>query len=267
MSVKITLITIAVIFVLIIALGSIGNVFGNRNVVEEACENGGNVALIKVHGSMVTYRENLDDKTVITSSEEISDYINQINNIGRIKAIIIDVDSFGGSPVAGEEIADAIKNSKKPTVALIRGAGDSAAYMASTGARKIYATSFSEVGNIGVTMSYLDYSQQNESGGVVYQEISSGKFKDIANPDKALTQEERDLLIGYIDQLNSSFIDLVSKNRNLDRKKTVEVADGSIMTAQEAKTKGLIDEVGNIDDVKAWLKSEFKIKANICSVN
>jgi len=83
---------------------------------------------------------------------------------------------------------------------------------------------------------------------LVYQELSSGKFKDIANPNKPLTQDEKDLLTGYISQLNSAFVDLISRNRNLDRQKTAEAADGSIMTAQDAKTKGLIDEVGGIDD-------------------
>lgn len=265
--VKITLLVIVAILLTIIAVKGISSFFVKKNVVEEACERGENVALIKIHGNIVTYKDNLDDKIVGASSEEILDYINQINNINKIKAIIIDIDSFGGSPVAGEEIANALRNSKKPTIALIRGAGDSAAYMASTGARKIYAAAFSEVGNIGITMSYLDYSQQNSSGGIAFQELSSGKFKDIANPNKSLTQDEKDLLIGYINQLNESFIDLVSKNRNLDRQKTVEVADGSIMTAQDAQTRGLIDEVGNIDDIISWLKAELKIKANICTIN
>ncbi len=246
---------------------NMGIALRSDNVVSKACKGSGNVALIKVHGDIVTFKSDLASTAVVASSEEIVDFINQANSVRRIKAIILDIDSYGGSPVAGEEIADALKKSTKPTIALIRGAGDSAAYMVATGAKKIYAGEFSEVGNIGITMSYLDYSEMNWNDGVAYQELSSGEFKDIGNPNKPLTEEERDLLLGYISQLNASLIDMISVNRNLDRNKTVAIADGSIMVADEARTKGLIDEVGGLDDVKNWLRSEFNIRANICSVN
>lgn len=238
--------------------------FSKETKTSEECRDK-NVAVIAIHGSIVTY-EDPNNKEDAASSDKILDYIDEANENKKIKAIIIDIDSFGGSPVAAEEIANALKNIKKPTIAVIRGAGDSAAYMIATGAQKIYASRFSEVGNIGLTMSYLDYSKKNISEGVIYQELSSGKFKDIGNPNKELTPEEKELLISYVNKLKEIFVEMVSANRNLDILKVREMADGSIMTAEEAKTRGLIDEIGGLKEVKDFLENELKIKPQLCFI-
>lgn len=238
--------------------------FSKETKTPEECRDK-NVAVIAIHGSIVTY-EDPNNKEDAVSSDKILNYIDEANENKKIKAIIIDIDSFGGSPVAAEEIANAFKNIKKPTIAVIRGAGDSAAYMIATGAQKIYASRFSEVGNIGLTMSYLDYSKKNISEGVIYQELSSGKFKDIGNPNKELTPEEKELLISYVNKLKEIFVEMVSANRNLDILKVREMADGSIMTAEEAKTRGLIDEIGGLEEVKDFLENELKIKPQLCFI-
>ncbi|MBU3896160.1 signal peptide peptidase SppA [Patescibacteria group bacterium] len=216
-----------------------------------------NVLVIKAHGDIVVSGEGV-------SADKILEYIEAADKNERIKAIILDIDSFGGSPVAGKEIADALRNSPKLTVAVVRGAGDSAAYMVASGAKRIFASAFSEVGNIGITMSYLDYSFNNESVGIYFQEISSGEFKDIANPDKTLTDKERELLLSFVYKLNDEFVSLVSKNRNMDRRKVEELADGSIMTAGQALNKGLIDEIGSIQDAKEWVREQIKEETEIC---
>lgn len=238
--------------------------WNNSSMVQKQCKIGDNVALIKVHGDIVTYKSSTDED--VASSDKIVNYIQEADRSNRIKAIILDIDSFGGSPVAGEEIANALKTAKKPTFALIRDVGDSAAYMIATGAQKIYASNFSEIGNIGVTMSYLDFSEKNAAEGVIYQQLSSGEFKDIANPNKPMTDEERDILINYINQLESAFVSMISTNRNIARSKVEEIANGSIMTAGEAKTRGLIDEIGGLGDIKTYISAKIKKEPKICSM-
>lgn len=238
---------------------------GKETEVAKECK-GKNIAVINMHGDIVTYGDMDSEGNYLASSNKIVPYLNEANENKKIKAIILDIDSFGGSPVAAEEIANALKRVKKPTIALIRGVGDSAAYMIATGAQKIYASRFSEVGNIGITMSYLDYSQQSASEGIIYQEISSGEFKDMGNPYKELTQEEKELFLSFVQDLNDIFIEMVSTNRNLDILKVREMADGSIMTAEDAKTRGLIDEIGDLEDVKDFLESELKIDPQVCFV-
>jgi protease-4 len=113
-------------------------------------------------------------------------------------------------------------------------------------------------------MSYLDYSQQNKEEGIIFQQLSSGKFKDTGYPDKALTQEERDLLMEGIKASHQVFVRKVAENRGLDTKTVEELADGSFMCGRSAITRGLIDEIGSVYDAKQWLKIHLNIDPIVC---
>ncbi len=226
-----------------------------------------NVALISIHGDIATYSyysEESGDSDVV-SSEEIVKYIDEIENDEYIGALIVEIDSYGGYPVASEEITNALKRMKTPVIALIRESAASGAYLIATAADKIYASEASDVGSIGVTMSYLDYSEQNKDQGIIYQQLSSGKFKDSGDPDKELTEEEKELYMRDVSILYDIFVRKVAENRNLDIEKVRELADGSIMLGQAAKDNGLIDEIGDIYDVKEWIRQELGIEPVICN--
>ena len=231
------------------------------------CSWDSNVALISIHGDIATYSyysEESGDSDVV-SSEEIVKYIDEIENDEYIGALIVEIDSYGGYPVASEEITNALKRMKTPVIALIRESAASGAYLIATGADKIYASEASDVGSIGVTMSYLDYSEQNKDQGIIYQQLSSGKFKDSGDPDKELTEEEKELYMRDVSILHDIFVRKVAENRNLDIEKVRELADGSIMLGQAAKDNGLIDEIGDIYDVKEWIRQELGIEPVICN--
>ena len=229
-----------------------------------------NVAGIALRGELVTYisDESIDAEgaAVISqsSSEDIVFNINNADNSEQIKAILLEIDSLGGGPVAAEEVATALKNAKKPTIALIREYGDSAAYWDATGADIIFASENSEVGGIGVTMSYLDNVRKNEREGFTYQQLSSGKFKDTGTTDKPLTQEERELLLRDVQILHNNFITAVAKNRELDIEIVRKLADGSTMLGAMALQNGLIDRIGDQYAVEEYLKEILGEKAEIC---
>lgn len=245
------------------------NIFTEEEYIEEVCPIDSNVALINIHGDIVTYftepsyseeTGNLDE----SSSEEIVKYINEIEKDDNIKALILEIDSYGGYPVAAEEITNALKKMTKPIIAVIREGAVSAAYLIATGADKIYASEMSDVGGIGVTRSYLDYSEKNKNEGIIYQQLSSGKFKDSGDPDKELTVEEKELFMKDIKIIYDIFVKRVSENRKLDIEKVKKLADGSTMLGQAAKENGLIDEIGDIDSAEKWIESELKIEPKIC---
>jgi len=226
-----------------------------------------NVALISIHGEIATYpyyTEESEDLGVV-SSEEIVKYIDAIEDDEYMEVLIVEINSYGGSPVASEEIMNSLKKMTKPVIALIRGGAASGAYLIATGADKIYASEMSDIGSIGVTMSYLDYSEQNKEEGIIYQQLSSGKFKDSGSPDKELTKEEKELYMRDINILHDIFVRRVAENRNLDIEKVQELADGSTMLGQAAKDNGLIDEIGDIYDVKEWIRAELGIEPIICN--
>jgi len=229
-----------------------------------------NVAGIELHGDVVTYISpgdlDADGNKIVdqTASENVLYMINEAEKDEKIKAIILEVDSFGGSGVAGEEIAQALKSAKKPTVALIRGAGDSAAYWAATGAGRIFASKNSDVGSIGVTYSYLDAVEQNKKEGLTYNLLSAGKFKDTGDPDKPLSAEEVKLIMRDVNITHQNFIKAVSDNRKIGIEKVTSIADGSTMLGDMALKNGLIDQIGGSAEVKQYLKEKIGAEVEIC---
>lgn len=225
---------------------------------------------IDLRGGIYTYTtetEETEDEEYsepMVSSEDVVTDIRMANEDPDIEAILITVDSGGGYPVAGEEIAEAVRASEKPVVAVIRSIGASAAYWAVSPADRIFASRNSDVGSIGVTMSYLDNVEKNEKEGYSYVELSSGKFKDSGTPDKKLTPEEKALFERDIEILHENLISDIAENRNLDIEKVRELADGSTMLGGAAKEKGLIDEIGTYMDAERYIETLIGKKAEVC---
>lgn len=199
-----------------------------------------------------------------TASEDVTQKIKDVNESSDLKAIIIEVDSAGGVPIAGEEIANAIKNSEKPVVAFIRSSGLSSAYWAVSGADKIFASKNSDIGSIGITLSYLSNVEKNRKDGYKYEEITSGKYKDTGSPDKTLTDDERVVLQKSVNIMYDNFVTAVSENRKIPLDKVKALADGSSVLGEEAKQVGLIDEIGGINEVEKYLEGVMGEEVRIC---
>lgn len=228
-----------------------------------------NVVGVNLHGSLYTYiptgaDDSLMADTDVVSSDSLVYYINQADKDEKIKAILLEVDSYGGAPVAGEEVANALKAAAKPTVALIRQSGVSAAYWAATGADKIYASKNSDVGSIGVTMSYLENVNRNQKEGYNFVSLSTGKYKDVGNPDRPLSEEEKALLLKDLNTILQNFISEISTNRKIPVEDIKKIADGSSVLGEKAKSLKLIDEIGGIAEVEKYLSEKMGEKAEVC---
>jgi protease-4 len=224
---------------------------------------------LNLHGTVVTYipEDYFDDPESnkdIVASEKITHYIEEANNDEKIKAILIEVDSSGGLPVAGEEIARALKNSAKPSVVVIRQSGLSSAYWAASGANRIFASRNSDIGSIGVTASYLESVDKNKKDGYQYVQLSVGKYKDTGNPDKALTDDEKTLIMRDIKIVHQNFIADVAKYRNISEDDVQKIADGSSVLGDKAKELKLIDEIGGLSDAKNYIEKMINEKPEIC---
>jgi len=237
----------------------------NFNLVQKTC----NVARVNLYGDLATYvTEETDSngcKVDQASADAIVAAIEKAKNDKSIKAILLEIESRGGKGIAGEEIANALKQSGKPTVVLIKNLGLSAAYLAATGADWIIASDLSEVGDIGVTASYVDNSQQNKDQGLTFNQLSVGKFKDAGNSDKELTLEEKDILMRNINILYDNFVKAVAVNRHLSIERVMALADGSSLVGQKAKDSSLIDQVGGISEAKKYISQKIGKDAVICN--
>ena len=230
-----------------------------------------NVAGINLHGQLVTYiplhseNDSSSDFNYDTvSSENIVEAIKQANDNENIKAIILEINSSGGSPVASEEIAEAVRNSEKPVVGLIRQTGASGAYWAVSTADKIFASKNSDIGSIGVTSSYLSNVGKNKKDGYTYEQLSAGKFKDSGSVDKPLTKEEKALFMRDINIIYENFVEAVAQNRNIPIAKVKSFSDGSTFLGEKAKELGLIDEIGSLPEVESYLQETTGEKPEIC---
>jgi protease-4 len=235
------------------------------NTTDDNCS----VAGINLHGMIVTYIPLHSESDTFfnydsVASENVIGAIKGANKDSKIKAIVVEVDSSGGFPVAGEEISDAIKNSEKPIVGLIRETGASAAYWAISSADKIFASKNSDVGSIGVTMSYLSNVEKNKKDGYTFEQVSIGKYKDSGSPDKPLTSEEKALFLRDSNIIYENFVKAVSQNRKIPINEVKGFADGSTVLGEKAKSLGLIDEIGGINEVEKYLEEIIGEKPEIC---
>lgn len=237
---------------------------------DESSENSDcNIMGLELRGSILTYvPDHAEGDTFfdydVTASEYISSMIISANEDESIKGIIIEVDSPGGSPVAGEEISVSIKDSEKPVIAFIRDWGVSSAYWSISSADKIFASKNSDVGGIGVTSSFLSNVERNKKEGLTYEELSTGKFKDAGSPDRPLTAEDRAMFMRDLNLVYGNFVEAVSKNRNIPVEKVKSIADGSSVLGQKGKELGLIDEIGGYNEVKKYLEEQIGEKVEVC---
>ncbi len=193
-------------------------------------------------------------------SRKIVDFIEKADKNPNIKAIVLEINSPGGTVVASEEIARAVKNTRKPTIAWIRDVGASGAYWVASASDVIVADPLSVTGSIGVIGSYLEYSGLMEKYGVTYEQLISGKYKDTGSPYKPLTDEEKDLLQQKLDIIHQYFIEDVAKNRNLTIDKVENISTGIFYLGKEAKDLGLVDQLGGKEEVINILKEKLEVK-------
>jgi protease-4 len=218
----------------------------------------GNVALIPVKGAISSGQTDMFSSNAV-ESQKIVDWIKDADEDEQIEAILIEIDSPGGSPVASYEIADAIKKTSKPTVALIRERGASGGYWVATAADVIFANPMSITGSIGVIGSYVELAGLIERYNMTYRRLVSGQYKDALNKFKELTPEEAALFQTKLNKLHDYFITAVAENRNLPKEQVIKDADGFMMLGVEAQEKGYVDILGGRDEVKEYIKREYNV--------
>jgi len=251
-------IVIAVILSVIVLVVIIALLAGNKDF-------GKNVVIIPIEGTITTTGGINFMLQKAASSDEIVSYINEAVEDDNIKAIIFEINSPGGSAVASSEIAEAIKEAKKEklTVALIREQGTSGAYWVASACNHVIAHPLSFTGSIGVIASYLEFSGFLEKYNITYEQLTSGKHKDVMSPFRELTDEEREAIMKKLDIIYEDFVKEIVQNRGMPEEQVRELADGMFYLGKEAKEIGLVDELGTKKDAEKYIEQQLGIKANI----
>ncbi|MBU0460086.1 MAG: signal peptide peptidase SppA [Candidatus Woesearchaeota archaeon] len=219
----------------------------------------GNVALIPIEGEITSNGGGgLGSQTL--SSKTTVNFIEQAEKNPQIEVIYLEINSPGGSPVATDEIVNAIKKTKKPTVALIREVGASGGYWVGSATDYIITNRMSITGSIGVKSSWLEFSGLMDKYGVGYEQVNAGEFKELASPYKQLQNDERVLLERVVNKIHDYFISGVAENRGLSEEQVRKLATGEIFLGVEALDLGLVDQLGDQDTVEEYIKETYGLE-------
>ncbi len=197
---------------------------------------------------------------VIESSAETIKNIGKCEATPNIKAIVVHIQSPGGSVVPCQEIYSALRKAKKPTVASLDDYAASGGYYIACACDHIVSNPGTITGSIGVIMNLPNVAELIKKVGVKFNVIKSRPYKDIGSPYRDLMPDEYDLLKVVVDDVYDQFIDAVVEGRGLSKEKVIEIADGRLLSGKQAYGLGLVDTLGTLGDAKLLAASLAGIK-------
>ncbi|HVA86909.1 MAG TPA: signal peptide peptidase SppA [Candidatus Saccharimonadales bacterium] len=199
----------------------------------------GRVAVIRLHGPIGGSGRTL----------ELIELARRLRESRRVPAVVLDIDSPGGSATASDELLIAFERlgARKPLVASIRGTGASGAYLAAMAARRILANPNAIVGSIGVISAGPRLPRLLDRIGVTVRESKAGRLKGMGAPWRDETDEERAKEQRIVDQFYAAFVERVAKGRHMTPERVRELATGEIWLGSEALALGLVDEIGDLE--------------------
>ena len=194
---------------------------------------------------------------LITENPKLTEAVGKLADNPRIKALIVSIDSPGGSVAGGESLHDAIAlvAAKKPVVAVMGGLAASAGYMIAVPANRIFAREATLTGSIGVIMETGEVSGLLGKLGITADAITSGPLKDQPSFTKPMSPEGREVLHGLVMDMYDQFVAMVATGRHLDPDRVRTLGDGRAYTGRQALRLGLIDAIGGEPEARQWLKT------------
>lgn len=223
------------------------------------------IAIIDVEGTMANERQS----GLLTSGENpVSIFIEKLDkaaNDDNVKAVVIRMDTPGGTVVAADIMYHQLKEFKrktqKPVIVSVTGMACSGGYYLSCAADGIIAQPSSVVGNIGTIFQTFSIEGTMNKIGIKTVTIKSGTLKDIGSPLHNLTDPEKEVLQGIITEMFQQFVSIVHESRkSISEQKLTELTDGRVFTAKQALDEKLIDKIGYLPEAITWAKELAKVE-------
>ena len=237
------------------------------------------ISLIIVMGIKYSTQDDISDAEEKVGVVEVKGYIadpqETIQDIRRyredksIKAIVLRIDSPGGGVGPSQEISREVQRTllqDKKVIASLGAVAASGGYYIASAASGIVANPGTITGSIGVIMGFTDIQGLLQKIGVTPVVVKSGEYKDIGSPVRTMTDSERVLLQTFSDQIHRQFITAIAEGRHIEYEKVASVADGRILTGENAHELGLVDRLGNLEDAIAWAGEMGGITGKVSAV-
>jgi protease-4 len=206
------------------------------------------IAVIPLSGTITIETSSLFSSSAITP-ELVRDYLAKAEQDKSVRAIVFHIESPGGKIAPCQEILWEIERVKgtKTVVVSMGGTAASGGYYISAKADKIVALPTTMTGSIGVISQIMNIQGLLDKLGIEIETFKGGKYKDMYRGYREMTQEEKEIMQGMVDEYYEQFIDVVAEGRGLNKEEVRNLATGQIYTGTEAKKLGLIDELGDLD--------------------
>ncbi len=202
---------------------------------------------------------------LITNERRLVEAVAALAKDDDVAAVLVAVDSPGGSVAGGESIHDALVRvaAVKPVVAVMGGTAASAGYMVSLPAARIFASQATLTGSIGVILETGNAAGLLDRLGLQAEAIISGPLKDQPSFTHGLSPAGRQYLQALVGDLFGQFVTMVAQARHMDEAKVRELADGRAYSGRQALALGLVDEIGGEPEARAWLEKERHVAADL----
>ena len=192
----------------------------------------------------------LEVKGVIANVQPSIEELAKFRRDGSIKAVVVRIESPGGGVSPSQELYEEIRRTvqQKPVVVSMGSVAASGGYYIACAAQKIYANPGTITGSIGVILQFTNFEELLKKIGFRMEVVKSGPYKDVGNPGREMTPEEKAYLQKMVDNVHQQFVRDVARGRQMKVETVQEVADGRIFTGEQAMELGLVDELGNLKD-------------------
>jgi len=202
---------------------------------------------------------------IITDDRKLNETVARLADDKSVKALIVSINSPGGSVAGGESLHDAIAQvaAKKPVVAVMGGTAASAGYMVAVPAARIFAREATLTGSIGVLLETGEVSGLLKMLGIEAESITSGPLKDQPSFVRPLSPEGRDVLHGLVMDMYEQFVGMVASGRHMDADRVRQLADGRAYTGRQALRLGLVDAIGGEHEARVWLAESKGVPADL----
>ncbi len=194
----------------------------------------------------------------IDDNPQLAIELDEIEKNKNIKAILVIIDSPGGTSFGGEFMfrkLNHISSSGTPVVSIIRTIGTSAAYAVALGGDRIFALETSLVGSVGALIRSADLSELYNKIGIKPEIFKSGEFKAIPSPAEKTTIEGIEIIQNSVNEVKNWFVRIIQENREISKQNLYEISKGGIYTGNQGLSINLIDEIGGEKEALIWLKN------------
>ena len=200
---------------------------------------------------------------IITDDRKLTDAVVAAGKDRSVAALIVEVDSPGGSVAGGESLHTAIKAvaAVKPVVTVMGGTAASAGYMISVPAARIFAREATLTGSIGVILETGEASGLLSKLGLTADAITSGPLKDQPSLTHPLSPQGAEVLHGLVMDMYDQFVGMVAEGRHMTPDQVRALADGRAYTGRQALKLGLVDEIGGEPEARKWLRTRHRSRA------